>query len=223
MRLYDASEGEIMYNGRNIKDYRLSAYRSLFSTAFQDFQLFSMTVAENVLMREPEGEADYQVVREALEMCDLYEKVVSLPKGMDTVLTREFAQDGAILSGGESQKIAVARAFARINTSGAAIAIFDEPSSALDPIAEYRIYDGIMKSCKGKTVVFISHRLSTAVLADTIYLFEHGKIVESGKHETLMAAGGKYADMFEKQAQSYREEVSVGRLEGDADGKSESK
>lgn len=203
MRLYDVQEGEILYNGRNIKEYHLRKYRKLFSTAFQDYQLFSMTVAENVLMREPKDEEDYRRVERALRMCDIYDKVMNLPKGMDTVLTKEFAEDGAVLSGGEAQKIAVARAFAKEYR----IAVFDEPSSALDPIAEYRLYESMMKSCEGKTVFFISHRLSTAILADRVYLFENGRIAEAGTHRELMEKGGKYADMFNKQAQSYREDI----------------
>lgn len=206
MRLYEASEGAILYNGKQIQEYHLKQYRSLFATAFQDFQLFSMTVAENVLMRTPESEADYTRVAKALQMCDIYEKVMALPKGMDTVLTREFAEDGAVLSGGEMQKIAVARAFAGEKP----IAIYDEPSSALDPIAEYRLYESMMKNSEGKTVFFISHRLSTATLADRIYLFEDGRIAEAGTHKELMEANGKYADMFQKQAESYREEMGRG-------------
>lgn len=207
LRLYDTDTGEILYNDRDIREYRIKSYRALFSTAFQDYQLFSMSVAENILMRRPEGDADYRKVAEALTLCGMYEKVMSLPQGMDTILTREFAVDGAVLSGGEAQKIAVARAFA----SDYEIAVFDEPSSALDPIAEYRLYESMMKSCDGKTVFFISHRLSTAALADRVYLFENGRIVESGSHRELMEAGGAYADMFEKQARSYREEVTIGR------------
>ena len=205
MRLYDVEEGEIRYNGNDIKDYNLKEYRKLFSTAFQDYQLFSMSVAENILMHEPRNEEDYKTVEAALKMCDIYDKVMSLPKGMDTVLTREFTDDGAVLSGGEAQKIAVARAFAKDYK----IAIFDEPSSALDPIAEYRLYESMMKNSEGRTVFFISHRLSTATLADRVYLFENGQIVEAGTHNELFNKGGKYADMFAKQAQSYLEEVSV--------------
>lgn len=199
MRLYDVSEGKILYYGRDIRELDLPQYRKLYGTAFQDYQVFALTVAENVLMRRPQGEEDYQKVRECLIRTGIYEKVCSLPHGMDTILTKEFAEDGAVLSGGELQKIAVARAFAKDYQ----IAIFDEPSSALDPVAEYRMYENILQECEDKTVLFISHRLSTAVLADRIYLFEDGEIVEQGSHEMLMRQNGKYADMFLKQAQSY--------------------
>lgn len=199
MRLYDVSEGAIKYYGENIRELDLPEYRKLYGTAFQDYQVFSMTVAENVLMRKPESKEDYKKVENSLEKAGVYEKVCRLPHGMDTVLTKEFAEDGAVLSGGELQKIAVARAFAKEYQ----IAIFDEPSSALDPVAEYRLYENILQECAGKTVVFISHRLSTAVLADRIYLFENGRIVEQGSHEALMQMNGKYADMFRKQAENY--------------------
>jgi ATP-binding cassette subfamily B protein len=199
MRLYDVSEGEILYYGENIRELDLPEYRKLYGTAFQDYQVFSMTVAENVLMRSPESKEDYKKVEDSLKRAGVYEKVCRLPHGMDTVLTKEFAEDGAVLSGGELQKIAVARAFAKEYK----IAIFDEPSSALDPVAEYQLYENILQECADKTVVFISHRLSTAVLADRIYLFENGRIIEAGNHEMLMQRNGKYADMFSKQAENY--------------------
>lgn len=199
MRLYDVSEGSIQYYGKNIKELDLPEYRKLYGTEFQDYQVFAMTVAENVLMRKPESAEDYKKVEDSLIRAGVYEKVLRLPHGMDTILTKEFAEDGAVLSGGELQKIAVARAFAKDYK----IAIFDEPSSALDPVAEYQLYENILKECADKTVVFISHRLSTAVLADRIYLFEQGRIVEHGSHETLMQRKGKYADMFRKQAENY--------------------
>lgn len=199
MRLYDVSEGELLYCGSNVKELDLPAYRNLFGTAFQDYQVFAMTVAENVLMRTPQNKADYQKVRQCLKQAGVYERVCRLSHGMDTILTKEFAEDGAVLSGGELQKIAVARAFARDYQ----IAIFDEPSSALDPVAEYELYENILKGCADKTVFFVSHRLSTAALADRIYLFEHGRIAEFGSHAELMQRDGKYADMFRKQAQNY--------------------
>lgn len=200
MRLYDASEGNVLYHGVDVKELDLPEYRKLYGTAFQDYQVFSLTIAENVLMRKPACEADYQVAKEALMRAGVYEKVLTLPKGMDTVLTREFAEDGAVLSGGELQKIAVARALA----GKYSVAVFDEPSSALDPVAEYRLYESIMEACADRTVIFISHRLSAACLADRIFLFQDGRITEQGSHEELMRENGSYADMFRRQAEHYR-------------------
>ncbi len=200
MRLYDPTEGDVVYHGEDVKELHLAKYRRLYATAFQDYQVFSMTVAENVLMGKPENKKDYELVKNALIEAGVWDKVKSLSNGMDTTLTKEFDEKGAVLSGGELQKIAVARAFAKDHS----IAIFDEPSSALDPIAEYKLYQSIMKACEEKTVIFISHRLSSAVLADRIYLFENGEIVEQGTHEELIKQQGLYANMFQKQAERYK-------------------
>lgn len=206
MRLYDPTQGTVSLNGIPIDRYHLKSYRNLFGAAFQDYQVFAMTIAENVLMREPESEADRELVRQALIKSGVYDKVMTLPYGIDTVLTREFDDEGAMLSGGELQKIAIARVFAR----DVEVVIMDEPSSALDPIAEYQLYESIMENCKEKTVIFISHRLSSAVIADHIYLFEDGEIIEEGSHRELMQRGGSYAEMFRKQAEKYVEgEVSA--------------
>lgn len=200
MRLYDPKDGKVLYNGIDVKELNLPKYRGLYGTAFQDYQIFSLTVAENVLMKRAENPQDYDRAADALKRAGVYEKVCSLPKGMDTILTREFAEDGVVLSGGELQKIAVARAFA----GKYEIAIFDEPSSALDPMAEYQLYESIMEACADKTVIFISHRLSAACLADKIYLFEDGEILEQGSHKELMQRNGSYAEMFRKQAEYYQ-------------------
>lgn len=204
-RLYDPTSGEILYNGKPIRGLRLAAYRSLFVTAFQDFRVFSLSVAENVLGRArgsdgtAEGDADRALVEGALADAGVLDRVRALPNGIDTVLTREFDESGAVLSGGESQKIAVARAFA----GDFEIALFDEPSSALDPIAEYGLYESMMRRCRDRTVVFISHRLSSATLADRILVMDGGRIVEEGSHARLMEHGGAYAKMFAMQAERY--------------------
>lgn len=202
MRLYDPTEGDIFVNNRNIKDYNLKEYRKLFGTAFQDYQLFSMSAGENVLMREPASAEDREKIQQALKKSGVYEKVMSLNNTIDTVLTREFDDEGAVLSGGETQKIAIARAFAKDYE----IAVFDEPSSALDPVAEYKLYESMMENCSDKTVIFISHRLSSAVLADRVYVLDDGTIAEEGTHKELMEMGGKYASMFTKQAEKYLED-----------------
>ncbi|MBO5374951.1 MAG: ABC transporter ATP-binding protein, partial [Clostridia bacterium] len=141
-----------------------------------------------------------QVVLSALSDSTFGDKLESLPNGIHTELTREFYNDGTELSGGESQKIAIARVFAHNNE----LIVMDEPSSALDPIAEYNLNVGIDKNAKGKTVVFITHRLSTTRHVDMIYMLENGKIIESGCHDDLIRENGKYASMFNLQASKYR-------------------
>src|SRR5258706_13082904 len=202
MRLYEPGSGQVLYNGQELKDFSLTSYRGLFGTAFQDYRVFSMTVAENVLLRSPRDADDYERARQALAHSGILEKVLSLPKGLDTILTREFADDGAQLSGGELQKIAIARAFA----TDFELAILDEPSSALDPLSEYRLYGTIKEVCRDRTVIFISHRLSSATLADRILLLDQGRIIEAGSHQELMARNGVYARMFAMQAENYLED-----------------
>ena len=200
LRFYDPTEGEIFLNGRNIKEYNLQKYRSLFATAFQDNRMFSMSVADNVTLGENlTAEQQKEIVTEALQLSGVYDKIMSLPQGMNTTLTREFDDEGAVLSGGEFQKIVVARAFAR----RCPIKVFDEPSSALDPIAEYKLFDNILKACKENTLLFISHRLSSVQNADHVFLLEQGQVREEGSHRELMKLGGLYADMYQKQAENY--------------------
>ncbi len=197
-RLYDPTSGEILVNGRNIKEYNLRAYRQLFAAAFQDYKVLALSVKDNVLMGHKVENEDEAVI-EALKKSGVYEKVETLPKGINTILTKEFDEDGAVLSGGQYQKIVVARAFVQ-NTP---IKVFDEPSSALDPIAEYDLYKSIMRESKDKTMIFISHRLSSVRNADRVFMFEHGELIEQGTHEELMKMDGSYADMYTKQAMNY--------------------
>ena len=136
----------------------------------------------------------------ALEKSTFSDKLEKLDGGIDTLLTREFDKSGTQLSGGESQKVAIARAFYK----DVGLIILDEPSSALDPDAEYDLNRAIAEYAEGRAVIFISHRLSTTRHADRIYMFDNGAIIESGTHEELMALGGKYAYMFDLQAENYR-------------------
>lgn len=198
LRLYDPTSGTIFYNGRDIREYNLKAYRELFATTFQDFQMFGMTIKENVLMGR-HYEKEEELVIEALKKAGVYEKVSSLEKGIDTMMTKEFDEDGAVLSGGESQKIAVARTFVK----DAPMKIFDEPSSALDPIAEYELFQNIMKEGSDHTMLFISHRLSSVKNCDKVFMLEKGHLIEEGTHSELMAANGSYAQMYKKQAMNY--------------------
>ena len=201
MRLYDVTEGEIFYNGVNIKEYDLQKYRDKFASVFQDFRIFAMTVAENVLIEETDEE-NIPLAQKALMQSGVYDKIRTLPEGENTLLTREFDDKGALLSGGESQKVTIARMFAK----SFEVAILDEPSSALDPVAESKMYDALMEGTQGKTVFYISHRLSSATRSDNILVFANGKLIESGTHDELMAAEGEYCTMFTLQASGYREE-----------------
>ncbi len=198
LRFYDVTEGEILYNGVNVKDYNADSLRRRFATVFQDYKTFALSVNENVLCHE--GDDDEKLLaQQALIQSGVWDKIKTLPQGADTVLTREFDEKGAGLSGGEQQKTATARLFARDFD----IAILDEPSSALDPIAEYKMYENLIKATTDKTVVYISHRLSSAVLSDKIFVLGEGKVIESGDHAELMASGGEYAKMFALQASRY--------------------
>lgn len=201
MRLYDVDEGEILYNGINIKEYNVLKYRERFASVFQDYRIFAMTVAENVLIDEVD-ENNITVAQKALRQSGVYDKILTLDEKENTILTREFIEDGALLSGGESQKVTIARMFAKSFD----VAILDEPSSALDPVAETKMYDSLMEGTKDKTVIYISHRLSSATRSDNILVFSGGHLAENGTHEELMALGGEYCEMFTLQASGYREE-----------------
>ena len=198
MRLYDPAAGVIEYNGRDIREYDLAQYRAKIGALFQDYKIFAATLAENVL-GDDYDEGKREAVLAALEHADFGEKLADMPRDIMTALTREYDEQGVNLSGGEAQKVAIARVFANPHD----ILILDEPSSALDPDAEYRLNRSIAEYAADKTVIFISHRLSTTRMADRIYMFDGGRVVESGTHEELMAKGGKYAYMFNLQAQKY--------------------
>jgi ATP-binding cassette subfamily B protein len=207
-RLYDPDEGEILVNDINIKKYNLREYRRLFAAAFQDGKLCSMSVKDNILAGEQGDDTAVETnLKKSLEKSGIAEKIKSLKYGADTILTKEFDDEGAVLSGGETQKLVVARAFAKT----ASVKVFDEPSSALDPIAEYDLYKNIMSESKNSLTFFISHRLSSVKDADIVYMLENGSIIESGTHTELMNAGGSYAEMYSMQAKNYLadEEVAV--------------
>ena len=193
LRLYDVTEGAITIDGVNIKEWDIKSHHKNFAAVFQDFSLFGATLGENVSMDDcPEKEK----VEEAVKAADFDRK---LPNGTDSILLREFDDDGVSLSGGEAQKIAIARAFYK----NCSFAILDEPSANLDPVAEYALNQSMTKAANDKTVLFISHRLSTTVMADEIYMLEKGQIIEHGSHEELMELDGKYAYMFKLQAEKY--------------------
>lgn len=201
--LYSVSEGRIVVGGTDIRRYEPTAYRDCFGTVFQDFQIFALPLGENVLMKSPETEEEKQLIIDSLEKAQFGEVLKKMPEGIDTYLTKEFDENGFVCSGGQAQKIAIARVFAK----NPDVVILDEPSSALDPIAEYNMYCNMMEASEGKTVFFISHRMSSARMADRILFLENGQIVEEGTHEELMRKNGRYAAMFRLQAQNYQDEM----------------
>lgn len=203
MRLYDPSEGEIDYHGKPIGEYLPSDYRRRFGVVFQDFQLYGAKLSENVVMDDfsaQELEKEAPKITAALEKSGFAERLSRMEKGLMTSVTTEFDPQGTDFSGGEGQKIAISRAFYK----NADILIMDEPSSALDPIAEYELNRAMEEAAKGKTVFYISHRLSTTRNADRIVMLENGRIIEEGTHEQLLAMNGKYAQMWRVQASNYQ-------------------
>lgn len=198
MRLYDPDEGEILLDGINIREYDVEEYRRKIGTVFQDFKIFAATVKENVLLDFSETGSD-EAVNAAIEKGGFAERLETLSGGLSTDLTTEFEENGVNLSGGEEQKLAVARVFYK----DANLIILDEPSSALDPIAEYHLNHSMLTAAENKSVVFISHRLSTTRIADRIYMLENGRIIEEGSHSELLERGGKYAAMWKVQAGQY--------------------
>ncbi len=204
MRLYDPTEGQILYNGTDIRELNLSLYRNKIGAVFQDYRIFAASVAENVLCGDF-TEEKRELVEKALDAVSFTDKLAQLPDGLKSHLTREFNDKGVNLSGGESQKIAIARVF----TGSSELYIMDEPSSALDPLAEYNLNHSILRYAEDKTVIFISHRLSTTRMADRIYMFDNGRLTESGSHDELMVNNSKYAEMFNIQASKYTENLSA--------------
>ncbi len=207
MRLYDPTEGRILYNGRDIREYDLNEYRDRIGAVFQDYRIFAATLGENVMGggydRTEENETR---IRRALDGATFTDRLATLEKGLETPLTREIDKEGVNLSGGEAQKVAIAQVFVRPYD----LIIMDEPSSALDPVAEYELNHSILNAADNRahgreaTVIFISHRLSTTRFADRIFLFANGKLCERGSHDELIALDGKYAEMFRMQAEKYR-------------------
>lgn len=204
-RLYDPTEGEILLDGVNIKEYDYEEYMKLFAPVFQDFKLFAFSIAENILMQEidesKDNEQEKQRVEELITQVGLEDKISSLEKGTDTILFKSFDEKGLEPSGGEQQKLAIARALYK----NAPVVILDEPTAALDPVAEYEIYRQFEQLVGGKTAVYISHRLSSCQFCDTIAVFSEGRIMEYGTHKELVSKeDGIYAKMFATQAQYYQ-------------------
>ncbi len=198
MRLYDPQSGEIRFDGTDIRRYNPEEYRNSIGVVFQDFHIFAGSVSDNVVMNGEEKH-DNARIEDALRDSGLSPRVQEMKNGLETQLTTEIMKDGINLSGGEAQKLAISRVFYQ----QAGLMILDEPSSALDPIAEYQLNHAMIQATKDKTVIFISHRLSTTRLADRIIMLENGRIVESGTHEELLNKDGQYARMWKVQAGAY--------------------
>ena len=198
-RLYDPTEGEILIKGINIKDIDYDQYMTLFSAVFQDFKLFAFSVKENILFKNGTV-SNNEIANELLRKVNMEKKISSLPYGLNTNIYKEFDENGFEPSGGEGQKIAIARALAKESK----IVILDEPLSALDPKAEYEIFQKFNELINQKTAIYISHRLSSCQLCDAIIVFSEGSIIEYGSHEKLMSQGGKYAELYNLQAQYYQ-------------------
>ena len=200
-RLYEPTSGEILINGINIQSFSKEEYYKILSVVFQDIKTFAFTVAENVSLENLE-DVDREKVLHCIEKAGVGDKINSLQKGIDTSLLKILDGEGVELSGGENQKLALARALYK----NGKIVILDEPTSALDAVAEYNIYKGFDELIGDKTAIYISHRLASTKFCDVIAFFENGEIVEYGTHEELLKKNGKYSDMFNIQAQYYKEE-----------------
>lgn len=200
MRLYEPTEGRILLNGVDVKKYDRDTYFKIFAPVFQNIEIFAFPVWQNISMK-PENETDKNRTMEALERSGLDEKINKYENKIDTMLLRIFDPNGVDLSGGERQRLAMARALYQNRE----VLVLDEPTAALDALAEDRMYQEFNQMVKGKTAIFISHRLSSTRFCDKIVMFEDGRIIEEGTHEQLINANGKYRNMFQVQAQYYKD------------------
>lgn len=204
LRLYDVTEGRILMNGTDIRLFDRAEYYRLFSPAFQDVTVFAFPMAENVSMSPPD-ETDKNKAEKCVREAGLGDKMDKLEKGIDTELLKVLYDDGVDLSGGEKQKLALARALYK----GSDIIVLDEPTAALDALAEYRLYKSFNGLVGNRTAVYISHRLSSTRFCDRVAMFKDGEMTETGTHEELMAKNGDYAEMFRVQAQYYVEDRDI--------------
>lgn len=203
-RLYDPQEGEILLNGVDIRKFKQDEYSKLFSVVFQDFTLYPFPLAQNIAISHT---YDSGLVRKCLEAADFGERLDSMDKGLETYLYKDYDDEGIEISGGEAQKIAIARAIYK----EAPFILLDEPTAALDPLAEYEIYSNFDKITGTKTAVYISHRLSSCRFCEKIAVFHEGELVQFGNHEELLAdTGGKYYELWSAQAQYYGENLKHG-------------
>ena len=198
LRLYQPTEGKILLNGTDIQTYDLNSYFKIFAPVFQEVNLFAMSFAENVSMKSLEN-TDKDLAHQSVVQSGLEEKLDSLEKGLDTQLLKVIHDDGIDLSGGQKQKLALARALYK----NSPVVVLDEPTAALDAIAESKLYSDFDKLIGGKTSIYISHRLSSTQFCNNVAMFKDGKLIEYGTHESLLKQNGEYANMFKIQAQYY--------------------
>lgn len=201
LRLYDVTEGEILCNGINIRKFDRGEYYSLFSAVFQEVLPLAFSVADNVGVSDA-GQIDRQRVSLCLQRAGLSDKINALKYGADTCVLKIIDDEGIEFSGGEKQKLMIARALYK----DGAVMVLDEPTAALDPLAEREIYESFDSLTENKTAVYVSHRLASTRFCDTIAMFDDGKLVEYGTHEELMGLHGRYEEMFHIQAKYYRQE-----------------
>lgn len=197
LRLYEPNKGEILVNGQDIRQLDLTNYQRIFGTVFQDFTLFAWSIKDNILMGAPLDKAKMKLVLSQVELSD---RIRQLPQGLETSISQELDESGVEFSGGEKQKIAIARALYR----DAPIVVLDEPTAALDPVAEANIFSKFNELTAGKTAIFISHRMSSTQFSDRILVLKDGKIIERGTHDELMNQKGLYQQLYHEQAKYFQ-------------------
>ena len=195
-RLYDVTEGEIRINGINIKDYTEDSINKLYSVVFQDFQMFSLPLSDNICSGK---NCDREKMLDCLEQANIKERVLNMPEQEQTYLYKNVDKSGVEISGGEAQKLALARALYKDSP----VVILDEPTAALDPVAENEIYNRFNSFVENKTAIYISHRLSSCVFCSRIAVFDNAELVEKGTHTQLLENNGKYSELWNAQAQYY--------------------
>jgi len=198
LRLCKPEKGQILLDGVNINEYDFKEYVKIFSTVFQDYSIFSLTMKDNIIFDSPNG--TMSDIDSILSQLGLTRKVADLPNGMDSFMFKNYSADGIELSLGEQQKLALARALYK----NGSVLIMDEPTSALSPTAEEQIYIHMSDFAQGKTTIFVSHRLASTKFCDRIFVFKEGKIVEEGSHSELISKSGVYAELFNMQAELYK-------------------